>query len=403
MDYFEISSGRGRTRIVPFFQPIISIADGLIHGYEVLGRFEDESGHVSSMGPYFADPEIPGFEKLIRSRKVRELAFLRASQEAYGGKLFININPSWLVPAHRGVTDLPTLRMLREIGLSPENIVIEITEDEFEGDLHILDSVIRRYRDAGCRVAIDDFTFHNFDRLIHLRPDIVKIDIRLVKKSVEKKEYHKLITSISDFSQEIGISVLFEGVELEEELTNSIDAGGNLIQGFFFAQPGPEFLPDNSFETQARRSLEVVIAQNRSKNYEQIALEFRLGEMMDQTLQEIGAHNEPDALLAALCETLPDACYRAYVCDQFGTQMSANFVRTASGFERLERYRGLNWGFRPYFFFNLARMDRSGKGSLSTRYVDQETRREMHTYSHPLPGHRFLFLDITRGSFASPE
>lgn len=398
-----MSAGQGRTRVVPYFQPIISVADGQIYGYEVLGRFEAESGHISSMGPYFADPEVPGYEKLIRSRKVRELAFLRASEMEYRGKLFINIKPSWLVPMQRSDTDLPTLRLLRETGLSGENVVIEITEDEFEGDLLILDSVIRRYRDAGCRVAIDDFTFHNFDRLIHLRPDIVKIDIRLVKKSVEKKEYHKLITSISDFSQEIGISVLFEGVELEEELLNSIDAGGNYIQGFFFAQPGPEFLPDDSFRAQSRRCVDLVVAQNRSENYKQIALEFRMGEMLEAMLARIGEQQDSDALLAAIAPALPEACYRAYICDQYGVQVSANFARGSADFVREEKYRGLNWGFRPYFFFNLARMDRSGRGSLSTRYVDQETKKETYSYSHPLPGHRFLFLDLTRGSFASPE
>lgn len=402
MDYFELTPGR-RQRVVPYFQPIVNVADGRIHGYEVLGRFEDESGKVTSMGPYFSDPDVPGFEKLIRSRKVRELAFLHASQSRYRGRLFINIKPSWLVPVHRPENDLPTLRLIREAGLSGENVVIEITEDEFDGDLYILDSVIRRYREAGCRVAIDDFTFHNFDRLIHLRPDIVKIDIRLVKKSVEKREYHKLITSISDFSQEIGISVLFEGVELEEELLNSIDAGGNFIQGFFFAQPGPDFLPDDCFRPQVRRSLEHVIAHNRSENYEQIALEYRLGEMIEHMVSRAEDQVNPDALLSGLTSALPEACYRAYICDQFGTQVSANYMRTEQGFERQEQYRGLNWGFRPYFFFNLARMDRAGRGSLSTRYVDQETKRETFTYSHPLSGHRFLFLDLTRGSFASPE
>ncbi len=405
LDYYQMMAGAGTNqRLVPFFQPIVSIADGSIYGYEVLGRFQDESGHYSSMGPYFADPTVPGHEKLIRSRKVRELAFLHSRDVGYQGRLFINVKPSWLVQVFKAGSEIPTLRLLRELGLNPENIVIEITEDEFEGDLTVLDAVISRYREAGCKIAIDDFTFHNFDRLIHLRPDIVKIDIRLVKKSVEKREYQKLITSISDFAQEIGISVLFEGVEFEEELVNSIDAGGIFIQGFYFSQPEPELQAPDRFAGRVKSVLDSVIKSQRQEHYGLLSLEFRLNELMSVMLEQISFEGDLDLAVERLLGSLPGACYRAYVCDQFGNQRSSNFVRRESSlFVRDEHFRNRNWGWRPYFFHNLARMDRFRRGFMSNRYIDQETKRETYTYSHPLPGHLFLFMDFTKGSYVSPE
>ena len=401
--YHMMASASSNYRLAPFFQPIVSIGDGSIYGYEVLGRFVDESGHFTSMGPYFADPTVPGHEKLIRSRKVRELAFLHARDVNYQGRLFINVKPSWLMQVFRAGSEIPTLRLLEELGLNPRNVVIEITEDEFEGDLVILDSVISRYREAGCKIAIDDFTFHNFDRLIHLKPDIVKIDIRLVKKSVEKKEYQKLISSISDFAQEIGISVLFEGVEFEEELVNSIDAGGSYIQGYFFSQPEPDLQIADTYRDRIRAVLDSVIQNQRQENYSLLSLEFHLNELMEEMLKKISFEGDLDEALNRLLGSLPSACYRVYVCDQFGNQRSSNFLRGSNAvFTRDDDFRSRNWGWRPYFFHNLARMDRFRRGFMSNRYIDQETKKETYTYSHPLYGNLFIFLDFTRGSFSSP-
>ncbi|MBL8022390.1 MAG: EAL domain-containing protein [Leptospirales bacterium] len=391
-------------RILPYYQPIVSVSDGMIYGYEVLGRFSDDSGRIWSMGPYFSDPEVSNHEKLIRSRKIREMAFLHARDMEYDGKLFINVKPSWLVQVHRSGKDIPTLKFIQEMGINGENIVIEITEEEFDGEIDILDTVMRRYREAGCKIAIDDFTFNNFDRLIHLRPDFVKIDIRLVKKSVEKMEYQKLITSISDFAQEIGISVLFEGVEYEEELVNSIHAGGSFIQGFLFSPPECDFQDVGRFRPSMHQVLSSVVQSQRDENFGLLSLEFRMNELIHSTLDTANFEADPDSALGQILPTLPDACYRAYVCNQFGEQLSSNFVRSKPGpFVKEPQFRNRNWGWRPYFLHNLTRMERFRRGFISNRYIDQETKRETFTYSHPLPGQMFLFLDVTRGSFASPE
>jgi len=375
----------------------------MIYGYEVLGRFQDEQGRIWSMGPYFYDPEVPNHEKLIRSRKVREMAFHHSRLVEYTGKLFVNVKPSWLLQIHRSGHEIPTLRFIRELGLNGENIVIEITEEEFEGDIDILDAVISRYRDAGCKVAIDDFTFNNFDRLIHLRPDFVKIDIRLVKKSVEKREYQKLITAISNFAQEIGISVLFEGVEFEEELLNSIHAGGSFVQGFLFSPAEAEFQEATRYAPTIERTLANVVKEQRGEHYDLLSLESRMNAQLDPTISLIDFKRDPDDGLGRVVENLPESCYRAYVCNQLGEQLSSNFLRGPEGiFYKQQQFQNRNWGWRPYFFHNLARMDQFRRGFVSNRYIDQETKRETFTYSHPLSDQLFLFLDLTRDSFSSP-
>ncbi len=72
-------------------------------------------------------------------------------------------------------------------------MVVEITEKEINENMDIFNRYIAEYRKNGIKIAIDDFYFNNFDRLIKLNPDIVKIDIRLVRLSVSMSRYKKII------------------------------------------------------------------------------------------------------------------------------------------------------------------------------------------------------------------
>ncbi|MBI9104742.1 MAG: EAL domain-containing protein [Spirochaetales bacterium] len=141
-------------KILPYFQPIISLEDGKIFGYEALGRLE-ENGSVKSMGYFFSDDEISSKEKLYQDRDLRKkaLSFYQANIIDQDEKplLFININPSWIEEsAKRGVEIFPSILMMQELGIDGRNIVIEVTEHEYSNDLAFLNRLLQQYRDFGC-------------------------------------------------------------------------------------------------------------------------------------------------------------------------------------------------------------------------------------------------------------
>ena len=238
---------------VPFFQPIVSVSDGRIYGYEVLGRALTEQGPVS-LGPFFHGGGASHEERLRVDRCIRRAALEKKKREGSSARLFLNIHPAWIYT--RGDKAFPTIQMVSELGLNSEEIVVEITEENLlSAEFSDVMRLIGRYREAGVRVAIDDFSYPNFDRLIAARPAIVKLDMQLVKKAARNLEYRRLTDYISRFAQELGVAVLFEGVEDVVELESGLEAGASLMQGFYFAPAGPDFLPPDHFQDDIRLAL----------------------------------------------------------------------------------------------------------------------------------------------------
>lgn len=397
--------GKMGMKIVPFFQPIVSLEDGLIYGYEVLAR-KIGLKEAISLGDFFADESISPEEKLQTDRAVRRQAFeyYKSIEEELNfpyPQLFVNIHPSWLeVYQKKGETIFPSIQMMTALGIRGNRVVIEITEHQFNSDVENINQLLQQYRDFGCKIAVDDFHFENFDRLIAFKPDIVKIDIELVKRSLKDPDYNKLIQHVSRFCSEIGVSVLFEGVETKESALNAVQSGANLLQGFYFSKAEKAFQKQTVFSKEVSHILsKSVFDQYRHAQACSLA-QKQLNRILDESLREIPflPHQcrEPDRVLSSLVEHFPRECYRAYICESDGKQISSNFTRSGKTGEYLkqEEYCGKNWAWRPYFVFNTVRLHSSGLGILSEPYLDREHQVALRTFSYPLNENTFLFVDI---------
>ena len=389
--------------ILPYYQPVVSVSDGSIYGYEVLGRRRLADGTIESLGPFFHDERSDLQERVEVSREIRRMAFGRIDSLAPHQKLFVNIKPSWLWN-YRAESSLPTLKMLETSGVPPHRIVIEITEDEFQGDLTELFDMIARYRAAGCKIAVDDFNFNFMDRLIHLQPDIVKIDMALVKRIAQSPEYRSLIEYIASFARDFGISVLFEGVETERELESAIESGAEFVQGFHFARAEAEFVDRFQFQSDLREVLQRVVHRNWNRNRNVMTIESVMNRLLSDLLLPMrsalngngGYHEEKvDQVLESILNGLPPKCYRIYACNDRGDQLSSNFERSdGSDFTKRPEFQKMNWSWRPYFLHNLVRMKQYGRGIISTPYRDTETKRETLTFSCPVIADLYLFMDF---------
>jgi PAS domain S-box-containing protein len=208
----------------PVFQPIVDLASGEVVGYEALTRFE--SGQRPDL--CFADAWSVGLGSDL------ELATLEAA-----------VTGAHTLPAARWLSLNVSARLLedrdrlREIIASADRpIVIEVTEHEVIADYRALRDAVR---DLGhdLRVAVDDAGagVANFGHIIELRPDLVKLDISIVRGVNTDVGRQALVVGMRHFSRTAGCRLVAEGVETAEEARALAALGVEFGQGYWFGRP----------------------------------------------------------------------------------------------------------------------------------------------------------------------
>ncbi|MGY3253983.1 EAL domain-containing protein (putative c-di-GMP-specific phosphodiesterase class I) [Thermostichus sp. MS-CIW-19] len=120
-------------------------------------------------------------------------------------------------------------------------MVFEVNESDRSPDLDHLQRILRFYRQAGFRVALDDLGagYGSLNLLHRLQPDVIKLDRELIR-GVDGDPYKAVIAQkVLELAQELGIVTLAEGIETAEELQWVRDHRVDLVQGFFIARPQP--------------------------------------------------------------------------------------------------------------------------------------------------------------------
>ena len=227
------------------FQPIVSLDQGKIFAYEALCR-------TVSPNPFDSIEEIFGQAKICN--KILELD-MRCRENgialscAQGIKelevlLFLNICPtSLLCPNHTaGTTGILASRH----GMPRQSIVLEITEQEAVSNYTLFRKAVDHYRSKGFRIAIDDFGagYGGLKMLSVLEPDFVKIDQHFFQDSAKRNINYNLIDSIATACHRIGIDVIAEGIENENDLRICREIGIDLGQGYLLARPAADLIKD---------------------------------------------------------------------------------------------------------------------------------------------------------------
>lgn len=224
-------------RMTSHFQPIVDATDtSIVHAQEALLRGIDTDGKIVSPWRIFTLARDAGMLVQVDAA-ARRSAFEQAGRHEIDSHVFINFSPtSFLDP---GYSLTSTLNAIRAAGLRPDRVVFEVTEADRITDLKHLKSVLDFYRDAGFKVALDDLgSGYSSLNLVHqLRPDIVKLDMELVR-DVHKDEYKAIIAQkILELTQHLGITTVAEGVETREELAWVREHGADFVQGYLIAKP----------------------------------------------------------------------------------------------------------------------------------------------------------------------
>ncbi|MFN2582669.1 MAG: EAL domain-containing protein [Candidatus Dormibacteria bacterium] len=211
------------------WQPIVSLPDHAIKGFEALSRF-----HVPPPQPpdrWFAEAETVGLRSQLELCAMTEaLKFA----DVVRPECFISLNasPDTLCSAELG-------KLLSNV--DPARVVVEVTEHAVVDDYDTLTSAANRLRSMGIRLAIDDAGagFASLSHVVRLLPDFIKLDSFLTRNVDHDRVKRALAAALARFAREIGAQLIAEGVETETQLRVVEDLGVDYAQGFLLGTPAP--------------------------------------------------------------------------------------------------------------------------------------------------------------------
>lgn len=217
------------------FQPIVSLSERRIIGYEALTRGPSNSALHSPINLFTVARQAGRLSELEMA--CRKSACKRFSEQKLEGKLFLNVSPdSLLEPNHQPGR---TLQLLQAFGITPQNVVIELTEQTPTDDFALLDTALHHYRAMGFSIALDDLGagYSSLRMWSELRPDYVKIDRHFIDGIHLDPVKREFVGSILKMAQASRATVIAEGIELAEELAVLSEMGIDLLQGYLLCRP----------------------------------------------------------------------------------------------------------------------------------------------------------------------
>lgn len=216
------------------FQPIVRGEQGALFGYEALMRSREPAlPHPGAV--------LHAAERLDRlddlGRRIRALiAEPLGPAGGDGPTIFVNLHPRDLGDDTLIAADAP-------LAMHARRVIFEITERAALDEVSDARERIAALRDRGYRIAVDDLGagYAGLTSFVQLEPDLVKLDMSLVRDVDRHPTKQKLVASLAGVCREMGLSVVAEGVETVAERDMLRGLGCDLLQGYLFAKPGPPF------------------------------------------------------------------------------------------------------------------------------------------------------------------
>ncbi|MCX7843106.1 MAG: EAL domain-containing protein [Clostridia bacterium] len=230
-------------QITTSFQPIISLKDGSVLGYEALSR--GPSGSIlESPANLFDVARVYGklweLEYLCRIKALENSA--KADSRSY---FFLNVDPDIINDEKfkKGFTK----EFLKKFGIDPGSIVFEITEKNSIADINSFKKTIDNYKDQGYKIAIDDTGsgYSGLKLITEIHPHFIKLDMSLIRGLDRDGLKYALIKTFYEFCLVTDIKLIAEGIETENELNALIDIGINYGQGYYIQKPSEQILDIN--------------------------------------------------------------------------------------------------------------------------------------------------------------
>lgn len=213
------------------FQPIVNCRTRAIYAHEALVRGMNNEGAGVIFTKVNAD-NLYRFDQACRTKAIKLAAELGMQT-----MLSINFMPNAVYRPELCIRT--TLAAAEKYNFPIEQIIFEITESEKVDDLAHVRNIVDYYRQRGFKTAIDDFGagYAGLNLLAEIQTDIMKLDMALLRDIDKRRSSQIIVRGIVQVCNELGMSVIAEGIETYEEFTVLRDMGVELFQGYYFARP----------------------------------------------------------------------------------------------------------------------------------------------------------------------
>ena len=223
------------------FQPIVSLRDGSILGYEALSR-GPEGSKLENPEHLFAAARQCGMiwdlEFICRDKSLCVISKLEPKC-----KVFLNIDPS--VISDRRFQRDSTKEYLMKYHISPQDIIFEITEKNPVQNIGNFKKIIKSFQNQNYQFAIDDTGagYSGFNLISTINPHYLKIDMNIIHGIDKHTIKQALVRSLFEFTRITNASLIAEGIETLAELQTLIDIGVHYGQGYLIHRPHPDLSP----------------------------------------------------------------------------------------------------------------------------------------------------------------
>jgi len=220
------------------FQPIVDVRNRQIISYEALvrGPRGEPSASVFAQVPRH---HFSRFDEICRRK-----AIYLASRLKIPNQLNLNMSPQSMYEVDFNIT--ATFHASIQSGIPVENIIFEVLETEDLTEGRNLIQYLRIIQDFGFRTAFDDFGagYSGLKLLVEYQPNYIKLDRYIISEIHQDFVKQNIFSGIQQICKPLFIEIIAEGVETAQEYHWLREAGVSIFQGYYFARPAFEALPD---------------------------------------------------------------------------------------------------------------------------------------------------------------
>lgn len=221
------------------FQPIVSLKNGSVFGYEAFSRITLKKCSFNISEAFDIAREMKclwAFELLCRKLSVK-----MAVDKPQNTKLFLNLDPDIVLdPEFRsGIT----VEKLEKNEINYGDIIFEAAESWAVSDIELFKSAFKKYRGQGYGVAVSNVCsgYSGINRILDVDPQYIKIDAEIIR-DIEKDEMKRsFVSALAQFAGDLGIPLIAQGVESYKQLKTLIELKIDYAQGYFLAKPSEKF------------------------------------------------------------------------------------------------------------------------------------------------------------------
>ena len=358
----------GDIELQSLYQAVLSPALQRIVGMEaqLLVQRAGRSELAETLGAKLPGKEIADVDRLALAVHARN-----APPAPLGSEwLFLPVHPQTI--RHRLFSPEDALRELTALDITPARIVLEIAESEKLGDAEMGDFV-SSFRECGFRIAIDDFGAgaSNYDRILALCPDIVRLDPALIHNAEHSPRAARLFPHVVSLLRESGSLVLVDGISTETQARIAVNADAELLQGNWFAAAG-KALP--AAETIREKAALLMGAGKTAADRTELRMRSRFMAVWN-------AYRDGNDLEAIVSGIADPEVTRVYVIDSHGyqigdTALTAHALRGRN--HPLSDSRGACWARRHYF---RNATEQPGRVQITRPYLSLTEQRLCVTFS----------------------